>query len=144
MRPAEILLVEDSENDAELTRIAFQKSKIPLNLHHVWDGAECMQFLHKQDPHASAPTPDLVLLDLNMPRMNGAEVMAAIVANEVLRSIPIVILTTSADEREILKLYQLRCSSYIMKPVDLQEFLRVAQALADYWFGLVVLPNARQ
>ncbi len=141
MRPAQILLAEDNENDAELTRIAFKKSKLPFDRHHVWDGEECMAFLRKQGVHADAPNPDLVLLDLNMPRMDGRAVMTAIVADEALRSIPVVVLTTSADDREVLKMYQLRCSSYIVKPVELQEFLQVAQSLADYWFGLVVLPT---
>jgi two-component system response regulator len=143
LRTKQILLVEDNENDAELTRIAFKKSKLLFNLHHVWDGEECMAFLRKQDPHAGVPTPDLVLLDLNMPRMDGREVMAAIVADGIFRSIPVVILTTSADDREVFRMYQLRCNSYIVKPVDLQEFLQVAQSLSDYWFGIVVLPTAR-
>lgn len=139
-RAAEILLVEDNENDVELTRIGFKKSRLLLNLHHAKDGVECMEFLRKQGAYADAPRPDLILLDLNMPRMNGQEVLAEIVADEALCNLPVIVLTTSTDEEEIVKMYKLRCSSYIAKPVDLEQFLRVVQSLADYWFTVVVLP----
>ena len=139
-RQAEILLVEDNENDLELTRIGLKKSKLLLNLHHAKDGVECMEFLRKQGAFAGAPRPDLILLDLNMPRMNGREVMAEILADEALCTLPVVVLTTSTDDEEILKMYKLRCSSYIAKPVDMEQFLRVVQSLADYWFTVVVLP----
>jgi CheY-like chemotaxis protein len=142
-RPAEILLVEDNENDVELTRIGFKKSKLLLNLHHAKDGVECMEFLRKQGAYAGAPRPDLILLDLNLPRMNGQEVLAEIVADEALCTLPVVVLTTSTDEEEIVKMYKLRCSSYIAKPVDFEQFLRVVQSLADYWFTVVVLPVAQ-
>jgi CheY-like chemotaxis protein len=142
-RPAEILLVEDNEDDVELTRIGFKKSKLLLNLHHVKDGVECMEFLRKQGSHSHAPRPDLILLDLNMPRMDGREVMAEIVADEALRNLPVIVLTTSTDDEEILKMYNLRCSSYIAKPVDFDQFLRVVQSLADYWFTVVMLPVAQ-
>jgi CheY-like chemotaxis protein len=141
-RPAEILLVEDNPNDVELTRIGFESSKLLLNLHHAKDGLDCMDFLRKQGAYAGAPRPDLILLDLNMPRMNGQEVMAAIAADETLSSLPVIVLTTSTDEEEILKMYKLRCSSYIAKPVDFNQFLRVVQSLADYWFTVVMLPPA--
>ena len=142
-RPAEILLVEDNENDVELTRIGFKKSKLLLNLHYAKDGVECMEFLRKQGAFAGAPPPDLILLDLNMPRMDGREVMAEIVADEALRNLPVIVLTTSTDDEEILKMYNLRCSSYIAKPVDFEQFLRVVQSLADYWFTIVMLPVAQ-
>jgi two-component system response regulator len=142
-RAAEILLVEDNENDVELTRIGLKKSKLLLNLHHVKDGVECMEFLHKQGVFAGAPRPDMILLDLNMPRMNGKEVLAEIVADEALCNLPVIVLTTSQDEEEILKMYKLRCSSYIAKPVDFEQFLRVVQSLANYWFTVVVLPAAK-
>jgi two-component system, chemotaxis family, response regulator Rcp1 len=141
-RPAEILLVEDNENDVELTRIGFKKSKLLLNLHHAKDGVECMEFLRKQGAFAGAPPPDLILLDLNMPRMDGREVMAEILADEALCTLPVIVLTTSTDDEEIVKMYKLRCSSYIAKPVDFEQFLRVVQSLADYWFTVVVLPPA--
>ena len=139
-RAAEILLVEDNDNDVELTRIGFKKSKLLLNLHHAKDGVECMEFLRKQGAYAGAPRPDLILLDLNMPRMNGQEVLEEIVADESLCNLPLIVMTTSTDDEEILKMYKLRCSSYIAKPVDMEQFLRVVQSLADYWFTVVVLP----
>ena len=142
-RAAEVLLVEDNENDLELTRIGFKKSKLLLNLHHVKDGMECMEFLRKQGAYADAPRPDLILLDLNMPRMNGQEVLAEIVADEALCNLPVIVLTTSTGDEEIVKMYKLRCSSYIAKPVDFEQFLRVVQSLADYWFTVVVLPVAQ-
>jgi two-component system, chemotaxis family, response regulator Rcp1 len=139
-RPAEILLVEDNENDAVLTREGFKKCKLALNLHHVKDGEECMAFLRRQGNYSDAPTPDLLLLDLNMPRMDGREVLAEMVADETLNAIPVVILTTSAQDEEILKMYKMRCSSYIIKPVDFDQFLVVIRLIAEYWFTVVVLP----
>lgn len=139
-RPVEILLVEDNENDVILTREGFKRSKLVVNLHDVKDGEECMDFLRKQGRFTNAPTPDIVLLDLNMPRMDGREVMAEIAADETLCHLPVVILTTSAEDSEILKMYRLRCSSYIVKPVSFANFIPVIQSLADYWFTVVVLP----
>lgn len=140
-RPAEILLVEDNDNDVELTRIGFKRTHLSINLHHVPDGIECMAFLHKEGQYAGVPTPDLILLDLNMPRMNGREVLEAISKDEGLRHLPVVVLTTSDAERDVLSSYKLRCSSYIVKPVDFENFARVVQSLTDYWFTLVVLPT---
>ena len=140
-RPAEILLVEDNENDEMLTRLAFKKAKLTAQLHHVQDGEQCMAFLRKQGPYAAAPTPDIILLDLNMPRMDGREVLTAISADENLRHLPVVILTTSSAQQEILKMYQLRCSSYIIKPLDFEQFVRVIRLFSDYWLTLVVLPS---
>jgi chemotaxis family two-component system response regulator Rcp1 len=141
-RPAEILLAEDNENDVELTRLAFKRCKLMLNLHHVPDGEACMAFLRKQGKYSNAPTPDLVLLDLNMPRMDGREVLAEVVADKTLNAIPVVVLTTSAQDLEILKMYKLRCSSYIIKPVDFEQFLHAVGLIAEYWFTVVVLPTA--
>jgi CheY-like chemotaxis protein len=141
-RPAEILLAEDNDNDVELTRQGFKRCKMLLNLHHVKDGVNCMAFLRKQGEHANAPTPDLILLDLNMPRMDGREVLAEMVADETLSSIPVVVLTTSEDDGEILKMYKLRCSSYIVKPIDFEQFLESVRSIAEYWFTVVVLPTA--
>ncbi len=139
-RPAHILLVEDNENDVILTREGFRHSRLAIDLQVTKDGEECMAFLHKQGEYAAAPTPDLILLDLNMPRMDGREVLAAIAADEHLRHIPVVILTTSTDEQEILKMYQLRCSSYIVKPVNFENFLHIIQLIGEYWLTVVVLP----
>jgi two-component system, chemotaxis family, response regulator Rcp1 len=141
-RQAEILLVEDNDNDVELTRMAFQKSRLLVKMHHAKDGEECMAFLRTEGKYADAPTPDLILLDLNLPRMDGREVLTEISADASLRHLPVVILTTSAEESEILKMYQLRCSSYIIKPVNLDRFMRVIQSLTDYWLTVVVLPPA--
>jgi CheY-like chemotaxis protein len=139
-RPAEILLAEDNENDVELTRQGFKRCKLALNLHHVRDGEECMAFLRKQGKYSNAPTPDMLLLDLNMPRMDGREVLAELVADEGLNAIPVVVLTTSAQDEEILKMYKMRCSSYIIKPIDFTQFLHVIQSIAEFWFTVVVLP----
>jgi two-component system response regulator len=140
-RPAEILLAEDNENDVELTRQGFKRSKLLLNLHHVKDGEECLAFLRKQGQYSNVPTPDLLLLDLNMPRVDGREVLAEMVADKDLNSIPVVVLTTSANDEEILRMYKLRCSSYIVKPVDFDQFLRVIRSIAEYWFTVVVVPT---
>jgi chemotaxis family two-component system response regulator Rcp1 len=142
-RPAEVLLAEDNDNDVELTRMAFQKSRLLVNMHHAKDGEECMAFLRKEGKYADAPTPDIILLDLNMPRMDGREVLTEISEDANLRHLPVVILTTSAEESEILKMYQLRCSSYIIKPVNLVQFMGVIQSLTDYWLTVVVLPPAQ-
>jgi two-component system, chemotaxis family, response regulator Rcp1 len=139
-RPAEILLAEDNDNDVELTRQGFKKCKLLLNLHHVRDGVECMAFLRKQGKYSGVPTPDLLLLDINMPRMDGREVLAEMVADEILNAMPVVVLTTSALDEEILRMYKLRCSSYIIKPVDFDQFLYVVRSIAEYWFTVVVLP----
>jgi two-component system response regulator len=141
-RPAEVLLVEDNENDVELTRMAFENSRLLVNMHRAKDGEECMAFLRNEGKYADAPTPDIILLDLNMPRMDGREVLTEISNDASLRHLPVVILTTSAEESEILKMYQLRCSSYIIKPVNLDQFMRVIQSLTDYWLTVVVLPPA--
>lgn len=140
-RPAEILLVEDNENDVILTQEGFKRSKLLVHLHHVKNGEECMAFLRKQGEYADVPTPDLILLDLNMPRMDGREVLAELVADENLCHLPVVILTTSSEDREVLRMYKLRCSSYIVKPVDFEQFLRVIRSVSEYWFTVVVLPS---
>jgi two-component system response regulator len=140
-RGAQILYAEDNDNDVELTRLGFKKAKLAVNLHHVRDGEECMAFLRKQGRFATAPTPDILLLDLNMPRMDGREVLQEVAADEALRHLPVVVLTTSHSEEEILKMYKLRCSSYIVKPIDLEQFWQLIRSLSDYWFTVVVLPR---
>lgn len=140
-RPAEILLVEDNEDDVLLTQRGFRQSRLAINMHHVPNGKECMAFLRMEGPYANAPTPDLLLLDLNMPIMNGREVMAEMDADEKLQHLPVVILTTSSDEQDVLTMYRLRCSSYIVKPIDFDQFVRVVRSITDYWFTVVVLPT---
>lgn len=143
-RPAEVLLVEDNDNDVELTRIGFRRAKFAVNLHHVGNGEECMAFLRRQPPYESAPRPDLVLLDLKMPRMDGREVLEEIARDPSLHHLPIVVLTTSDAHTDVLASYKLRCSSYIVKPVDFEQFAHVVQGIANYWFTLVVLPTEEQ
>jgi CheY-like chemotaxis protein len=140
-RTAEILLVEDNGNDVELTRQGFKRAKLLVNLHRVRDGEECMAFLRKQGKYANAPTPDLILLDLNMPKMGGEQVLAEMLKEDNLKSLPVVILTTSEQADEVLKMYKMRCSSYIVKPVDFDQFLKVVRAITEYWFTVVVLPR---
>jgi two-component system, chemotaxis family, response regulator Rcp1 len=140
-RPAEVLLVEDNLSDVILTREGFERGGVKVNLHHVEDGEECLAFLRREGRHAAAPVPDLVLLDLNLPRMDGREVLSELVADERLRHMPVVVLSTSASELDIHRMYALRCSSYIVKPVDFDEFQRVVQGIGDYWFNLIVLPS---
>lgn len=139
-RPARILLVEDNENDVLLTREGFKQSKFLVDLDHVENGEECLAYLRKEGRFADAPTPDLVLLDLNMPRMNGREVMQRMVEDPRLRRIPVVVLTTSSGEEDVIEMYDLRCSSYITKPVDFEQFQRVISEFAEYWLTIVVLP----
>jgi two-component system, chemotaxis family, response regulator Rcp1 len=140
-RPAEILLVEDNDDDVELTRLAFRQAKLLVNLYRVEDGEKCLAFLRKQGEYQNVPTPDLILLDLNMPKMSGREVLAEIMKDDHLKALPVVILTTSEQEEEILKMYKMRCSSYIVKPVNFDQFIKVVRTIADYWFTIVVLPT---
>ena len=139
-RTAEILLVEDNEDDVLLTREGFKQAKFLVNMAHVENGEECMAFLRKQGPYRDAPTPDVILLDLNMPRMDGREVLAEIIKDETLRQLPVIVLTTSDAERDVLDMYRLRCSAYMTKPVDFEKFRDVIRGFCEYWFTLVVLP----
>jgi chemotaxis family two-component system response regulator Rcp1 len=141
LRTAEILLVEDNENDVILTQECFRAAKLIVNLHTVGNGQECLAFLRRQHPYENAPTIDLMLLDLNMPIMDGREVLVAIEADEMLKHLPIVVLTTSAAEADILKMYKLRCNSYIVKPVKFERFVEVIKMLGNYWLNLVALPD---
>jgi len=139
-RPAEILLVEDSDDDVELTKLGFARAKFAVRLHHAANGEECMSFLRKEGKYAGAPTPDLILLDLNMPRMDGNGVMEEIAKDEKLKHLPIVVLTSSKAEEDILRSYKLRCSSYLVKPINFEGFAKMVQSLTHYWFTLVTLP----
>jgi len=139
-RFAEVLLVEDNKHDVILTQQAFKQARVAIHLHHVKNGQECMSFLRKEKEFEEVPTPDLILLDLNMPIMDGREVLEAISKDETLNHLPVVILSTSEDEKDITEMYQLRCSSYIVKPIDFTQFLQVIKELSEYWFTIVVLP----
>jgi two-component system response regulator len=138
-----VLLVEDNENDVILTRAAFKRAKLAIDLHHVENGQECLDFLRKRGRFEDVPTPDLILLDLNMPVLDGREVLQELKNDDDLRHLPVVILTTSAEEKDILAMYKLRCSSYIVKPVDFDQFMRVVREFSNYWFTVVVLPEPK-
>ena len=139
-RPAEILLVEDNPGDVRLTREALNEGRILHNLSVVRDGVEALAFLRREGQYADAPWPDLILLDLNLPRKDGREVLAEIKADEQLGRIPLVVLTTSEADQDILKSYDLRANSYIIKPIDVGQFVRVITLLENYWLGIVELP----
>lgn len=138
----DVLLVEDEPADARLVDFAIRQSGILCNLHHVTDGLDALAFLGREAGHyANAPQPDLILLDLNMPRMNGSEFLAAVKAQESLASIPVVVLTTSAVERDVENAYRLHASGFITKPVDMDEFTAAMRSLLGYWLRLARLPK---
>jgi two-component system, chemotaxis family, response regulator Rcp1 len=140
LKPIDILLVEDNPGDADLAREALTTSKLHNMLHVVGDGIEAMAFLHRTGKYAGAPRPDLVLLDLNLPRKDGREVLAEIKADPDLKRIPVVILTISKDEEDILRSYNLHANCFITKPIDLTQFLKVVQSIEDFWLTIVRLP----
>ena len=140
-RPVEILLVEDNPGDVRLTLEAFKEGKLRNRLQVVRDGEEALASLRRQGPYAQAVRPDLILLDLNLPKRDGREVLAEIKADADLRRIPVVVLTTSKAEQDILKAYDLHANCYITKPVDLEQFLRVVRAIEEFWLEVVKLPQ---
>jgi CheY-like chemotaxis protein len=135
-----ILLVEDNPGDADLALDAMARSKVRNMMYVVGDGVEAMAFLHQQGPYADAPRPGLVLLDLNLPRKDGREVLAEMKEDEHLKRIPVVVLTSSKDEEDILKSYDLHANCFITKPIDLGQFLKVVQSIEDFWLCIVRLP----
>jgi two-component system, chemotaxis family, response regulator Rcp1 len=139
-RPVEILLVEDNPGDARLTIEALREGKIRNNLHHAKDGVEALEFLRREGAHAGAPSPDIILLDLNLPRKDGREVLAELKEDPRLRLIPVVVLTTSEAEQDIVRTYQLHANCYITKPVDLDKFITIVRAIEDFWLAIVRLP----
>jgi two-component system, chemotaxis family, response regulator Rcp1 len=140
MKPVEILLVEDNPGDARLTREALSTSKVRNRLHRASDGEEAMAFLRREGPFANVPAPDLILLDLNLPRRDGREVLEDIKNDPALKHIPVVILTSSQAEEDILRSYRLHANCFITKPVDLEQLTRVVQGIEQFWFTLVKLP----
>lgn len=140
VKPIEILLVEDNPGDADLAREALTNTKINNNLFVVGDGEAAMDFLHKTKGYAEVPRPDLILLDLNLPRKDGREVLADIKSHNDFKRIPVVILTTSEAEEDILKSYDLHANCYVTKPIDLNQFIKVVRSIEDFWFSIVVLP----
>ena len=137
----DVLLVEDDPGDMLLIREAFEYNKVHNALHVASDGVEALDFLHRRNGHEDAPRPDLVLLDLNLPRKDGRQVLAEIRADAVLRRIPVVVLTTSEAEQDILRAYDLHANCYITKPVDLDQFIAIVQSIEDFWLTLVRLPS---
>jgi len=140
-RPIDILLVEDSPSDVRLTREVLTKAKLRNRLHVVENGVDALAFVRRQGAFADAPRPDLILLDLNLPLKDGREVLAEIKQDPQLRMIPVVVLTTSPDEQDVVKAYGLYANCYINKPVSFEELSRVVQAIEDFWFSVVRLPQ---
>jgi CheY-like chemotaxis protein len=143
-REVQILLVEDNPGDVRLTKEALKDGKVRNQLHHVVDGVEALAFLAGTGPYAGVPKPDLILLDLNLPRKDGREVLATIKADSVLASIPVVVLTTSKAEEDVLRSYGLHANCYIVKPFDLEQFIDVVRTIENFWLCLVELPPAVQ
>ena len=139
-RPIEILLVEDSPSDTELTVEALASAKVCNRLSVVEDGVKAMEFLRRQGSYANATRPDLILLDLNLPRKDGREVLAEVKADKSLQSIPVVVLTTSQAEQDVLHAYSFHANCYITKPVDFRQFLEVVKAIESFWLTIVKLP----
>jgi CheY-like chemotaxis protein len=141
LKSIDILLAEDSPGDADLAKEALEESKLKNRLYTVVDGQEALDFLYKKGKYESVPRPDLILLDLNMPKVDGREVLKIVKEDENLRSIPIVILTTSRAEEDILKTYNLHANCYISKPLDLEKFMEVVNAIENFWISIVALPK---
>jgi len=137
--PIEILLVEDNPGDARLTREALRDARVRNNLHVAADGVDALAFLRRQGKHAAVAKPDLILLDLNLPKKDGREVLEEVKGDDQLRHIPVVILTTSQAERDIAESYRLRANAYVTKPVDLEQFLKVVQSIEHFWLEIVKL-----
>lgn len=142
-KPIEILLVEDNPGDVRLTVEAMKETKIHNEIHVVGDGVEAMEFLRNEGRYSEAPRPDLILLDLNLPKKDGREVLADIKSDESLRTIPVVVLTISQAEEDILKSYNLHANCYVTKPIDLDQFLKVVKSIENFWLSIVRLPNQR-
>ena len=140
-KPIEILLIEDNAGDARLAREALRDAKVANKLNWVADGVEGLAYLRREGKHENAPRPDLILLDLNLPRKDGREVLSEIKADDKLKRIPVVILTTSQAEEDILKAYHLNANCYISKPVDLDQFIKVVKCIEDFWLTIVKLPT---
>jgi two-component system, chemotaxis family, response regulator Rcp1 len=139
-RPVQILLVEDNPADARLTAEALKQSKVVNNLHVVLDGEQAMSFLRRENGHVDAPTPDLILLDLNMPRKDGREVLQEIKSDDALKTIPVVIMTTSREEQDVMTSYSSHANCYIRKPLDVNGLFDVVSKIENFWFEIVALP----
>jgi len=143
-RPVQVLLVEDSPSDAAMTIEAMHEGRIVNQVHVATDGEMAMAFLRRQGPFADAPRPDLILLDLNLPRMDGREVLREVKDDPILKTIPVIVLTTSAAEEDILKSYELHANAYVTKPVAFEAFFSAVRGIEDFWLALVHLPQQGQ
>jgi chemotaxis family two-component system response regulator Rcp1 len=143
VKPIELLLVEDSEPDVRLTMEALREAKVKNRLWVVEDGVEALEFVRRQGRYADAPRPDLILLDLNLPRKDGRQVLKEIKSDESLKRIPVVILTTSKSEEDVLRAYDLHANCYITKPVDFNRFMEVVKSIEDFWLTVVRLPEEK-
>ncbi len=141
-RKMDILLVEDNPGDIRLTQEAMRESGLPITLHVVKDGVQAIEFLEQEGAHEGVPRPDLILLDLNLPRMNGKEVLAYVKSNPELETIPIVILTTSSNDDDIRKCYTLQANCYVLKPIDFERFIGLVRSIESFWLELAALPQA--
>jgi CheY-like chemotaxis protein len=139
--PFSILLVEDNPGDIDLTREALRDAKVHIQLHVAMDGVEAIDFLRRRGSHVTAPRPDLVLLDLNLPRKDGREVLAEIKGDPELRTIPVVVLSSSEAERDILRSYELHANCYVTKPVDLDRLIEIVNSIEEFWMTIVKLPS---
>jgi len=139
--PVDVLLVEDNPGDVRLTKEALKDAKLKIHMHVVGDGMEAMAFLRKQGKYTASPRPDLVLLDLNLPKKDGRQVLAEIKEDPDLRRIPVVIITSSKAEEDVLKSYNLHANCYVTKPLDLDQFITVVQSIEQFWLTIVKLPN---
>ena len=140
-RAVEVLLVEDNPADVRLTQEALKDGRVMVNLTVASDGVEAIDILKRAGPHTTKPRPDLILLDLNLPRKNGREVLEEIKADDDLKRIPVIVMTTSKAEQDIYKAYNLNANCYVTKPVDLDEFLNVVRSIEDFWLTIVTLPE---
>ena len=141
--PVEILLVEDNPGDVRLTREALREGKVYSNLHWAKDGVEALEFLRHEGAHRASPRPDIILLDLNLPKKDGREVLSVIKNDDRLKHIPVVVLTTSKAEEDILRSYELHANCYVTKPVDLDKFIMVVKSIDRFWLTVVTLPPGR-
>ena len=140
--PIDILLVEDNEGDARLAREALRDSKVFNRLHHVTDGEAAMAFLRRESPHVGVPRPDLILLDLNLPKKDSLEVLSEVKCDDDLKRIPVIVLTVSSAEEDIVRTYNLHANCFITKPIGLAQFLEIVRAVEDFWLNTVTLPPA--
>lgn len=141
IKPIDILIVEDNPGDARLIKEVINGNKIQCQLHLVKDGVEAMNFLNRKEEFSGSPRPDLIFLDLNLPKKDGREVLAEIKTDDNLKQIPVVVMTTSQAEEDILKSYSLHANCYVTKPLDLDQFVNVVKSIEDFWFSLVKLPT---